>query len=173
MKDYNKNKESLYLQYWDVNNLHSWAMPQKLPVNNFERIKDTSQFNEYIIKNYNEESGEGYFFEVDFQYPEELNELHNNLLFLPERMKIEKVEKLLVNKTEYVIHIRNLKQTLNHGSVLKKVYRVIKVNQNAWLKANINMNTDLQKKAKNNFEKDFSYLMNNSVFGKTMGSSRK
>ena len=92
MKDYNKNKESLYLQYWDVNNLHSWAMPQKLPVNNFERIKDTSQFNEYIIKNYNEESGEGYFFEVDFQYPEELNELHNNLLFLPERMKIEKLK---------------------------------------------------------------------------------
>ena len=53
MKDYNKNKESSYLQYWDVNNLNVWVMLQKLPVNNFEWIKDTSQFNENFIKNYN------------------------------------------------------------------------------------------------------------------------
>ena len=50
MKDYNKNKESLYLQYWNVNNLHGWAMSQRLPVNNFEWIKDTSQFNKNFIK---------------------------------------------------------------------------------------------------------------------------
>ena len=53
MKDYDKSRESLYIQYWDVNNLYGWAMSQKLPVNNFERIKDTSQFNEELIKNYN------------------------------------------------------------------------------------------------------------------------
>ena len=131
MKDYDKNKESSYLQYWDVNNLYGWAMSQKLPVNNFEWIKDTSQFNEDFIKNYNEESDEGYFLEVDVQYLEKLHELHNDLPFLPERMKIEKVEKLVANlhdKTEYVIHIRNLKQALNHGLVLKKVHRVIKLN---------------------------------------------
>ena len=61
MKDYDKNKESPYIQYWDVKNLYGWAMSQKLPVNNFEWIKDTSQFNEDFIKNYNEESYEGYF----------------------------------------------------------------------------------------------------------------
>ena len=152
MKDYDKNKESSYLQYWDVNNLYGWAMSQKLPVNNFEWIKDTSQFNEDFIKNYNEESDEGYFLEVDVQYLEKLHELHNDLPFLPERMKIEKVEKLVANlhdKTEYVIHIRNLKQALNHGLVLKKVHRVIKFNQNAWLKPYIDMNTDLRKKSKN------------------------
>ena len=66
-------------------------MSQKLTVNNFERIKDTSQFNEDFIKNYNEESDEGYFLEVDVQYLEILHELQNNLPFLPERMKIEKV----------------------------------------------------------------------------------
>ena len=112
MKDFDKNKESSYLKYWDVNNLYGWAMSQKLPVNNFEWIKDTSQFNEDFIKNYNEESDEGYFLEVDVQYLEKLHELHNDLPFLPERMKIEKVEKLVTNlhdKTEYVIHIRNLK----------------------------------------------------------------
>ena len=103
MKDYDKNKELTYLQYWDVNNLYGWAMSQKLPVNNFEWIKDTSQFNEDFIKNYNEESDEGYFLEVDVQYPEKV---------LLERKKIKKVEKLVTNlcdKYQYVIHIRNFK----------------------------------------------------------------
>ena len=86
-------------------------MSQKLPVNNFEWIKNTFQFNEDFIKNYNEESDEGYVLEVDVQNTEKLHELHNDLPFLLEKMKIEKVERLLANlhdKTEYVIHIRNL-----------------------------------------------------------------
>ena len=90
------------------------------------------------------------FLKLKFNIFEKSNELHNGLLFLPERKKIEKVEKLVANlhdKTEYVIHIRNLKQALNHGLVLKKVHRVIKFNQNAWLKSYIYMNTDLRKKA--------------------------
>ena len=68
--------------------------------------------------------------------------------------------------------MRNLKQILNHGLVLKKVQRVIKFNQNAWLKPNIDMNTDLSKKAKNDFQKYFFKLMNN-VFGKTLEIVRK
>ena len=65
------------------------------------------------------------------QYSEKLHELNNILPFLPERVKLEKVEKLVANlhdKTEYVIHIRNLKQALNHGLILAKVHRVIKFN---------------------------------------------
>ena len=50
MEDYDKNKESSYLQYWNVNNLYGWAMLPKLPVNNFEWIKDTSQFNQDFMK---------------------------------------------------------------------------------------------------------------------------
>ena len=109
-------------------------MSQKLPVDKFQWIKDTFQFNEDFIKSYNEESDEGYFLEVNVQNPEKLLELHDDLPFLPERMKTEKVEKLVINlhdKIEYVIHIRNLKQALNHGLVLKKVHRVIKFNQKA------------------------------------------
>ena len=65
MKDYYKNKESSYIQYWDVNNLYGWKMSPKLPVNNFEWIKDTCQSNEDFTKSYNEESDEGYLFKVD------------------------------------------------------------------------------------------------------------
>ena len=71
-----------------------------------------------------EESDDGYLLEVDIQYPEKLQELHDDLPFLPERMKIEKVEKLLTNlhdKIECTIHIRNLKQVSNHGLILKLI----------------------------------------------------
>ena len=134
-------------------------MTQKLPVNNCEWIEDTSQFNEDFIKNYNEERSEGYFLEVDIQYPEKLYELYNYLPFLSERMKFKKLENLVTNiynKTEFVIHIGNLKQALNHRLLLKKVHGVIKYYQNSWLKPYINVNAKLREKAKNNFEKDFS-----------------
>ena len=81
---------------------------QKLPLNNSELIKDTPQFNYDFIKNYNEESDEGYFLEVALRYLEKLHELNNDLPFLPKRMKNEKVENLVANlrdKTEYVINI--------------------------------------------------------------------
>ena len=65
MKYCDKNKELSYLQYQEVNNLCGWTVPQKLPVNKFERTKNTSQFNEDFIKNCNEESDKGYFLEVD------------------------------------------------------------------------------------------------------------
>ena len=76
-------------------------------------------------------------------------------------------------KNEYVIHIRNLQQALNDGLVLKKVHRIIKFNQKAWLKSCIEMNTELRKKAKDDFKKDFFKLMNNSVFRKTMENLQK
>ena len=87
-------------------------------------------------------------------------------------MKIEKVEKVVADlhdKTEYVIHIRNLNQSLIHGLVLKKTHKMIKFNQNAWRKSYIDMNTDLRKKAKNDFDKDFK-LMNNAVLGTLMNN---
>ena len=107
-------------------------MSQNLPINKFKSIENTYQFNENFIKSYNEDSDEGYFLEVDVQFPETLHELYNDLPFLPERIKTEKVEKLVTNlhdKTEYIIHTRNLKQALNHGLILEKVHRVTKVNQ--------------------------------------------
>ena len=96
-----------------MNNVYSWAMLQKLPVNKFEWIKYISHFNEDFKQNNGEESDGGCFLEVHVQYLEKLQNFHNDLPFLSERMKIEKVEELVANlhdKIEYVIYIRNLKQ---------------------------------------------------------------
>ena len=128
------------------------------------------------LKNYNEDSDRGYILEVDVKYPRKLHGLHSDLPFLPKRMKIDKCKKLvcnLCNKKKYVVHIRSLKQALNHGLKLKKVHRIIEFNQEAWLKPYIDMNAELRKIAKNAFEKDFFKLMNNAVFGKTMENVRK
>ena len=86
-------------------------------------VEDISKFEESFIKSYSEEIDKGYFLEVDVQYPENLHNFHNDLPFLRERKKIEKVEKFITNlhdKTEYVIHIENSKQALKHGLVLKE-----------------------------------------------------
>ena len=128
------------------------------------------------IKNYDENNDKGYNFEVDVKYPKKLHELHSDLPFLSERMEINKCKKLvctLYNKKKYVAHINTLKQALNHGLKFKKIHRVIEFNQEAWLKPFIDMNTELRKLAKNDFEKDLFKLMNNSVFGKTMENIRK
>ena len=108
---------------------------------------------------------------MDVEYPKRLHDLHSDLPFLSERMEVNKCKKLvcnLFNKKKYVAHINTLKQALNHGLKLEKIHRVIEFNQEAWLKPYIDMNTELRKEAKNDFEKDLFKLMNNSVFGKTM-----
>ena len=202
MKNYNNNEESSDIQYLDANNLYGWAMSTKLPVNGFKwtNTSDTSALahndktaeptagssslersgkhviNEEFIKNYNENDKKGYIFEVDVKYPKKLYELHSDLSFLLERMEVNKCKKLvcnLFNKKRYVAHINTLKQALNHGLKFKKMHRVIEFNQEAWLKPYIDMNTELRKLARNDFEKDLFKLMNNSVFGKTMENIRK
>ena len=165
------------MQYLDANNLYGWAMSQKLPVNDFKRVKqeDLSQFNEDFIKNYDENGNTGYFLEVDIDYPKELFDLHKDLPFLPESKNVNKVKKLICDiedKKKYVFHKRASKQALNRGLRLKKVHRIIQFKQKALLKVYIDMNTELRKNAKNEFEKNFFKLMNNSVFRKTMENVR-
>ena len=114
--------------------------------------------------------------EVDLEYPEELHDLHNEYPLAPERLEINKVEKLipnLNNKTSYVLHYKNLKLYESLGMKVTKIHRGTKFEESPWLKEYIDMNTNLRAKAKNEFEKDFFKLMNNSVFGKTMENIQK
>ena len=117
MKKYNKDIIFSYPMYLDANKLYGWAMSQKLSMNGFKWLKNVSQFNECFIRNYDENGDIGYFLEEDIDYPEKLFNLHKDLPFLPERKKVNKVEKLICSiedREKYVIHIRVLKQALNH-----------------------------------------------------------
>ena len=110
-------------------------MSQKWSVKGFKWVKKKklSAFNKDFIKKYDEDSNTGYFLEVDIDYPKELFNFHKDLPFLPERKKAEKVKKLICSiedKEKYVIHIRALKQALNHGLKLK---RAIRFKQRTWL----------------------------------------
>ena len=164
-----------YLMYLDANNLYGWAMVQKLPTGGFKWITDVDRFTPEEIARLTG-GDKGYLLEVDVKYPQHLHDYHNDLPFMSDRMKIGKVEKLapdLCDKKNYVINIETLNQVLKHGLVLEKVHRVIEFDQSAWLKPYIDFNTKLRTQAKNDFEKDFFKLMNNSVFGKTMENIRK
>ena len=151
-------------------------MCQKLPHKYFEFYKDLRYINQKFIKSYDEKSGEkGFILEVDIEYPKKLQDEHEDLPFLPKKIKINKQTKLTCNfydKTRYVVHIKLLQQALNYGLKLKKVHRVIEFKQSAWMKEYNMFNTELRKEATNYFEKDFFKMICNAVFGKTMQNVR-
>ena len=176
MKDYDKKKKSSYIQYLDANNLYGKAMTEKLTVRGFKWVNHISKMDEDFVKDYDKNDNKGYILEVDVDYPNKLQNLHSDLPFLPERIVINNTKKLVCNlndKKNYVVHINALKQALDHGLKLRKVHRVIEFDQEAWLKEYIDVNTELRKKATNDFEKDFFKLRNNAVFGKALENVKK
>ena len=195
MKTYNENEPSKYIMYLDANNLYGWAMSKFLPTSGFKWLSQKNIENINLGK-YTDESKKGLILEVDFEYPKELHDLHNDFPLAPEKIKVSEnmlsnyckkiankykissglVHKLiptLSDKEKYVLHHRNLQLYLNLGLKLKKIHRVLEFNQSSWLKQYIDFNTQKRTNAKNSFEKDFFKLMNNSVFGKTMENLRK
>ena len=195
MKQYDEKAPSKYIMYLDANNLYGWAMSQYLPTGNFKWMTD-KEISKTNLGKYELDSKEGLILEVDLEYPKELHDLHNDYPIAPEMFKVSKnmlstyckkiaekynisiglVSKLiptLRDKKEYVLHYRNLQLYLDLGLKIKKIHRVLKFDQSAWLKQYIDFNTEKRKHAKNLFEKDFFKLMNNSVFGKTMENLRK
>ena len=175
MKNYDNTKESTYLMYVHANNLYGYAMSKKLPIDNFKWEKDLCRFTDDFIKNYDEESDTGYLLVVDIKYPESVYKEHNDPPVLPDKVKVDKVTKLVCNLHDqkgYSINIYALKQVLNHGLNLDCVHSVISFRKDAWLESYIEMNTQLRTKATNDFEKDFYKLCNNSVYDKTMENVR-
>ena len=176
MKDFNKKELSKFLIYLDANNLYGWAMSQKLPVHSFKKMSNEELeniFNNQIVQVWEKTPC---ILEVDLEYPKELHDLHNDYPLCPERVECDRgVKKLIPNlrdKNNYVIHYKKLMQCLRMGMKLKKIHQGIKFIESAFLKPYIDKNTKLRTQAKNNFEKDFFKLMNNSVFGKTMENIR-
>ena len=195
MKDYDKNKPSKYIMYLDANNLYGWAMSQYLPTGGFKWLKQ-NKIDNLDLGKYNEQSKKGLILEVDLDYPNELHDLHNDYPLAPKKVKVTdnmlsnyckkiadkynistglvyKLIPTLSKKEKYVLHYRNLQLYTNLGLKVSKVHRVLEFDQSPWLKQYIDYNTEKRKNAKNNFEKDFFKLMNNSVFGKTMENIRK
>ena len=175
MKNFNKKVISTFLQYLVANNLYGWAMCKKLPIGRFKWI-DPKEYTEEKIKGYDDNSNTGAILKVDIEYPKELHNLHKDLPFLWERRRLDKTSKLITtldDKNEYVVHISALKQALNHGLILKKVHKIVEFKQRAWMKPYTDKNTKLRSESKNDFEKDYFKLMNNSAYGKTMENVRK
>ena len=157
---------SIYITYLDANNLYGWAMSKPLPTHGFKWMKvdelETWELHSCIL-------------EVDLEYPKSLHDLHSNYPLAPEQIEVNKVPKLIPNlgdKKKYILHYENLKQCLRLGLKLTHTHRGIKFKESPWLEKYIILNTKLRTQAKNEFEKDFFKLMNNSVFGKTMENIR-
>ena len=141
----------------------------------FEWAEDLSIYTKNAIKNYHKNSNIGCILEIDIEYPKQLWKHHKDLSFWADRKILDNTGKLVTaieDKEKYVIHISAIKQALNHGLKLKKIHRVIEFREETWLNLCIDMNAWLRMQAKNDFEKDFFKLMNNSVFGKTMENLR-
>ena len=173
---FNKNKPSKYLMNLDAVNLYGCGMSMKLPTHGFKWLTNGEMeklYNNQVVQVWEKTPC---ILDVDLEYPDKLHNKHNDYPFCPERVKCKNgVEKLipnLRNKTNYIIHYKNLIQCLKAGMKLKKITRGIKFIESEWMKPYIEINTKLRAKAKNNFEKDFYKLMNNSVFGKTMENIR-
>ena len=195
---YDRKKPSTFISYLDMNNLYGWAMSEYF---SYGRFKWLENINKFDIMSINDKSSIGYFLEVDLEYHEKLHELQNDFPLAPEKfvvsndmlskhckkiadkyeIKLGDVKKIisnLGNKTNYVVHYKNLQLYLSLvylslGMKLAKIHRVLKFKQPDWMKKYIDFNTKKSINAANDFEKYFLKLMINSVYGKTMEILRK
>ena len=193
MNSYDPAKESKFIMYLDENNLYGWGMSQYLPYCEFKWLKF---FDKFDVNSISENSSRGYILEVDLEYSDELHYLQNDYPLPSEKLaisydtlsnyckkiadkygiKVGDVKKLvpnLGNKSNYILHYRNLHLHLLLGIKLTKIRKILKFKQSDWLKRYIDFNFEKRKNAAISFEKDFFKLMINSVYDKAMENLRK
>lgn len=174
LPNFDEKEPSSYIMYLDATNLYGHSMSQMLPTSDFQWLSEQEKI-DLDVMSIKEDSSEGYVFEVDIYYPQELHDKHSDLPFLAEQIipptgtsKIPKLIPNLNDKRKYVIHYRTLQQAIQNGLIVMQTHRVLKFKQSAWLKKYIDFNTELRNKATTKFGKDLFKLLNNAVFGKTM-----
>lgn len=173
--DYNETQDSLYLGYFDANNLYGWAMSNPLPHSDFKWV------NPELFPDINTipKNGDiGYILDCDFEYPEQLHDHHYDLPLLarreiPPEGKYPKLMMTVNHKERYIAHFWVVQQALQLGLRITKIHRVIQFAQSCWLKPYIDSNTKRRAAATSAFQKDFYKLMNNAIFGKTLENKRK
>ena len=174
MKNYDKDKEDVYLMYFDCNALYSHVIKSYLPEKNFKFLSE-EEIRSLDIANIPNDNEIGYIFEVDIEYPFYLHNEHNELPFLaehftPPNSKCKRLITNLYDKKKYVLHYVLLKQVLKYGLKVQKIYRVISFSQSPWLATYIEKNIDLRKKTDNKFLRLLYKTYNNSLYGKLLES---
>lgn len=175
LPNFNSNEESIYLGYFDANNLYGFSMIMPLPYGNF-KWKDPQEILD--ITSLPSHGEVGYILDCDFQYPESLHEHHYDLPLLPESLippegKHKKLLTTLNDKERYVAHFWTVQQAIQLGLKVTKIHRVLEFSQSCWLKPYIVSNTNKRAASSSAFQKDFFKLMNNAIFGKTLENKRK
>ena len=196
--NYDNNKPTTYLMYYDAVNLYGWSMQQYLAHKNFNFLNQEQINTQFpvenlnsIINTINDDNDIGYILEVDLHYPPHLHDTHSDYPLAPEHLEItpeiyspymkkhfpeDTATKLTPNlrrKNNYIVHYRNLKLYLKLGLIVTKIHNVLQFEQSPWLKSYIDFNTECRKNATSQFEKYFFKLLINSVYGKTMENVRK
>ena len=191
--NYDEHKTKSWLAYVDANNLYGKSMVSSLPLSDFKwcdmNIHDVISY----AQQWTDDSADGITVEVDFEYPEDLHDLHNEYPLAPVKRSVLEDEisakslqdlgdakflgstKLICDlhdKKNYVIHISALKFYLEQGLIITKVHRCIAYTQSKWLKKYIDFNTEMRANSTEKYQKDFYKLMNNAVYGKSMENVR-
>ena len=189
LKEFDSRKPSEIISYLNMNNLYGWAVNGYLPHIGFKWLKNVDNFD---INSISEKSPIVYILEFDLEYPHQLHVLHNNYPLAPKKLavpygmlsdycqktadkngiKVDDVKKLapnLGNKTNYVVHYKNLQLYLSLGMKLPKIHKVLKFTQSDWMKNYVNFNTENRKNnASSSFGKNNFKLMINIAYGKTI-----
>ena len=177
MENYDINKDSKSIFYWDANNLYGWTMNQPLPYTGFKFLS-VKEIRTFDLNKASENSSVCYILQCDLEYPSELHDIHNDYPLAPEKLEIRSdilskycseiankyviniggVDKLvpnLRNKKKYIVHYRNLQLYLSLGMKLTKICRILKFKQSCWLKEYIEFNAEKRKEVQINSIKNF------------------
>jgi len=176
-EDYEPDKPTSRILYFDINSMYASAMTNNLPVSDFKWVSDLTELQKnWLTMSANDDKG--YILVVDIKVPTELHKKLDSLPPLPVSQRVpgttqKKLLATLEDKTHYVCHISLLQQAASFGLIVTKIHSAIEFSQRPFLKKYVELNARLRQKAKTPFHKSFFKLLTNSIFGKSIQNNRK